>query len=124
MNAAMEKARSTVKTFIAALGAPQPGESGYSVKVRFADGSNAEHMWLSPVAFDGASFQGTVNNKPEKVQNVRIGQKASVDPSQISDWMYIKNGKLIGGFTFRVLRDSMPPAERAEFDKSLPFKID
>jgi uncharacterized protein YegJ (DUF2314 family) len=124
MNAAMEKARSTVGTFISALKAPKAGQAAFSVKMAFTDGSATEHMWLTPVNYDGRSFQGTVNNQPEKVKNVTMGQKVTVEPSKISDWMYVENRKLVGGYTLRVLRDALPPNERAGFDKSVPFVID
>jgi len=65
-----------------------------------------------------------INNKPDKVTTIKMGERASVEPSEISDWMYIENRKLVGGFTLRVLRDGMPAGERAEFDKSLPFVIE
>ena len=124
MNAAIDKARSTVKAFITALKAPKPGQSAFSVKMAFTDGGSAEHMWLTPVSFDGSKFTGTVNNEPEKVKTVKMGQKVTVAPDKISDWMYIDNRKLVGGETLRVLRDAMTPSERADFDKSVPFVIE
>jgi len=124
MNAAMEKARASVKIFIAALNNQKLGQSGFSVKMAFSDGENTEHMWLSPVTFDGTAFTGTVNNDPEKVKTVKIGQKASVTPDKISDWMYIDNGKLVGGETMRAMRATMSPADRAVYDKSVPFTFD
>jgi uncharacterized protein YegJ (DUF2314 family) len=124
MNAAIAKARSTVNTFIAALKAPKPGQSVFSVKVPFTDGPNTEHIWLTPVSYDGKRFRGTVDNEPEKVKNVRTGQNLTVAPSEISDWMYVENRKLIGGYTLRVLRDALTADERVEFDRSVPFTID
>lgn len=124
MNAAMEKARSTVNTFIAALRSRKAGRSAFSVKTAFSDGDNVEHMWLTQVNYDGKSFHGTVNNEPQKVNNVRMGQRASVERSRISDWMFVENRRLVGGYTLRVLRDAMPDSERAEFDQSVPFVID
>jgi uncharacterized protein YegJ (DUF2314 family) len=44
--------------------------------------------------------------------------------NEISDWMYVENKKLIGGYTIRVLRDNMPPEERREFERSVPFTLD
>jgi hypothetical protein len=90
----------------------------------FTDGGNVEHMWLTPVTYDGSKFAGTVNNEPEKVKSVKWGQKVTVAPDKISDWMYIWDRKLVGGETLRVLRSAMTPAERAEFDRSVPFTID
>ncbi len=124
MNAAIEQARSTADTFIAALQAPQPGQTGLSIKMAFTDGTNTEHMWLTDVKFDGTKFHGTVNNDPDRVKNVTNGQKASVARAEISDWMYVENGKLVGGYTLRVLRDGLSDAERADFDKSVPFAIE
>jgi uncharacterized protein YegJ (DUF2314 family) len=124
MNAAMEKARSTVGTFIAALQSPNPGQSGFSVKLAFSDGGTVEHMWLAPVSYDGHDFHGTVNNEPEKAKTVKMGDKVTVAPSKISDWMYVEDRKLVGGYTLRVLRDALSPAERADFDKSVPFVVE
>ena len=91
MNAAIEKARSTADTFIAVLKSPKPGQSGFSVKMLVSDGTNHEHIWLSPVVFDGKVFRGMINNKPDKVTTIKMGERASVEPSEISDWMYIEN---------------------------------
>lgn len=124
MNAAIEKARATVGTFIAALKSPKANQESFTVKMAFNDGKHTEHMWLSPVTFDGKRFHGSVNNDPELVKNVKFGQQASVEMSQISDWMFVENGKLVGGYTIRVLRDSMSPKERAEFDRNAPFVVD
>ena len=45
MNAAIEKARASVDTFIAALKAPKPGQVGFNVKKKFEDGSQVEFIW-------------------------------------------------------------------------------
>lgn len=124
MNAAMDKARSTVRTFTAALQSPKAGQSAFSIKMEFTDGGNTEHMWLTPVTYDGTKFTGTVNNEPEKVKSVKMGQEVTVASDKISDWMYIENRKLVGGETLRVLRDALTPAERADFDKSVPFVVE
>lgn len=124
MNAAIDKARSTVNTFITALRSPKAGQSAFSVKMAFADGAETEHMWLMPVSYDGQNFQGTVNNEPQMVKTVSMGQVVTIAPARISDWMYVENRKLVGGWTLRVLRDALPSDERADFDKSLPFKIE
>jgi len=124
MNAAIAKARSTVTTFTAALRSPKRSQTSFSIKMAFHDGKQTEHMWLTRVSFDGKNFQGTVNNEPRMVSNVKMGQQASVESEKISDWMFVENHKLVGGYTIRVLRDAMPEAERADFDKSVPFQVD
>jgi uncharacterized protein YegJ (DUF2314 family) len=124
MNAAMDKARSTVSSFIAALQSPQPSQSGFTVKMAFSDGSNTEHMWLASVSYDGTTFHGTVGNVPVTVKSVKMGEQAAVSPSKISDWMYLEHGKVVGGHTLRVLRETLSPSERADFDTQVQFRDD
>ena len=123
MNAAMATARSTAGTFITALQSPKSGQAGFSVKMPVTDGKNTEYMWLSDVSYDGKTFHGKINNQPETVKTVKLGQSTAVEPSGIADWMIIDNGVLVGGYTLRVLRDAMSASERADFDKSVPFVV-
>lgn len=124
MKAAIEKARATVGTFQEALRSPSASRSAFSLKARFEEGDVVEHMWLDDVSFDGKAFSGAVNNDPEELRNVSFGQKVTVPPGEISDWMFVENGKLVGGFTIRVMRDSLSTEEREAMDASLPFKIE
>jgi len=124
MNAAMQKARSTIDTFITALRNPKPSQTFFSLKTPFSDGDKCEHMWLIGVTYDGQKFHGVVNNVPDEVRTVRLGQKVTIAPSEVSDWMIIQDGKLVGGYTVRVLRDREPPGKREEFDRHVGFTID
>ena len=123
MNAAIVKARTTVEAFEAALRSPKQSQSHFSVNVRISDADGVEHFWTSDVRYDGAVFHARIDNDPEVVKSVKLGQAVTVRPQDISDWMYVDHGVLVGGYTLRVIRDAMTPAERAELDKSLPFKI-
>jgi len=124
MNAAIAKAKSSVKSFITAIKSPKPGQSGFSVKVPFRDNGKTEHMWIQPVTYEGGKFNGVIANEAQMVQNVKIGQKVSISEKEISDWMYIDKRKLVGGETIRVMRDSLSAREKEEFDKGMPFTID
>jgi uncharacterized protein YegJ (DUF2314 family) len=48
----------------------------------------------------------------------------SVRRDEIMDWMYVEDGKLVGGYTIRVQRDSLDMNERAEFDQSVGYRIE
>jgi len=124
INAAIEKARASLATFIAALQSPKPGQVGFQVKAKFTDGGKVEHIWLGNLSYDGTNFQGTIDNEPEMVKNVKNGQRVTVAPADISDWMYLENRKLVGGETFRVFRNRRSPAERADLDKHLDFVVE
>ena len=123
MNQAMAKARATSDQFAEAL--RNPGKrSDFSLKAKFTEGSEAEHMWVNDIRVEGASFKGKLGNDPENLKKIRFGQSVTVSRDRVSDWMYVEDGKLVGGYTLRVLRDRMKPSERKKFDASLPFKIE
>jgi uncharacterized protein YegJ (DUF2314 family) len=124
MNAAIAKARATVDDFVSVLRAPKASQSMFSVKIPISDGDEREHFWLSGVRYDGSEFSGKIDNDPETVKTVKLGQAVSARSAEISDWMYVDHGKLVGGYTLRVLRDRMSPSDRAEFDRSVPFKVE
>ncbi len=124
MAAGISKSRSSVQIFIAALKSPKPGQTAFTVKMPVKEGDQTEHMWLADVAYDGKNFTGKIDNEPEIVSNVKLGQAVTIAPSEISDWMYVENGKLVGGETIRVMRNKLSGAERSNFDKSVPFKFE
>ena len=125
INAAIQQARLTVGDFITALQSPKTGESSFAVKKRFPiKGDNAEHIWLSDVSFDGKQFHGKINNEPVDAKGVKLGEPATVAPSDISDWMYVRNGKLVGGYTIRALYDLSSPAGRNKFTTDTGLRLD
>jgi len=38
-----------------------------------------------------------------------MGDRVSVDPDEISDWAFVQSGRLIGGYTIRVLYSELSP---------------
>jgi uncharacterized protein YegJ (DUF2314 family) len=53
-----------------------------------------------------------------------MGERVTVAPQDVTDWMFLKDGKLIGGYTTRVLYARLSPEDKAEFDKHAEFKIE
>jgi uncharacterized protein YegJ (DUF2314 family) len=123
MHRAVTEARRTVGEFIAALKHPAPGQHDFEVKEPFSQKGQVEHIWLSDVQFTGNRFQGRVDNQPRKIQGLKLGQLVSVKPNEISDWLYIDHGKLVGGYTVRVQYNELSPKEKMEFDRAADFKI-
>ena len=93
MHRAVIEARKTVGKFITALKHPAPGQQDFEVKKPFVQGNQVEHIWLSDVRFVGNRFQGQVDNQPRKILGVKVGQLVSVNPNEISDWLYVDNGE-------------------------------
>jgi uncharacterized protein YegJ (DUF2314 family) len=112
MEAAIARARSEVDSFIAELSAP--AGSTHAVKVPIKDGEQTEHFWLSDVTFQNGEFTGTIDNDPGTVGNVKIGQKWTVKKDEISDWMFMRDGKMHGNYTMRPLLKAMPEEEAAK----------
>ena len=124
MNKAIQTARDTVHTFIMALRSPTATQNSFTVKKPFKHGEQFEHIWLSDASFDGIQFSGRVDNEPVDVTNVTIGQTATAAPGEISDWFYIDNGKLVGGYTIRVLHARMSPEEQNDFNANAGFTLE
>jgi uncharacterized protein YegJ (DUF2314 family) len=123
MRQAVIKARKTVGKFIDALKHPAAGQTDFEVKKPFVQGSDVEHIWLSDVQFTGSRFQGRVDNTPQKIRGLKMGQLVSVNPNEISDWVYIDNGKLVGGYTIRAHYDELTPDQKKEFDRQSDFRM-
>lgn len=113
MASATERAISEVDTFIADL---ETGRSEtYAVKAPIKDGGETEHFWLTGVTFANGEFTGTINNEPGMVSNVTMGQQYSLGKTEISDWMFMRDGKMHGNYTMRPLLATMQEEEAAMY---------
>ncbi|MBV8970077.1 MAG: DUF2314 domain-containing protein [Verrucomicrobia bacterium] len=124
MRQATESARKTVNQFITAVKNPRPGQTDFEVLKPCVEGVEVEHIWLSDVKVVGNRFQGTVDNAPRKATRLHEGQVCSVNPDEITDWLFIENGKLVGGYTVRAHYKLLSPADKAEFKQHADFKIE
>lgn len=117
---AIEKANHTIDFFVDKMRNPRPNDSYFSIKVRLEHEGESEHLWLNNMSFDDSgNLFGELGNPPMYIPNLSIGQKIGVSNDAISDWMIINQGRLIGGYTIRAIRDGLPVAERPAFDQSV-----
>jgi uncharacterized protein YegJ (DUF2314 family) len=109
MNAAIAHARDTLPTFWASYDAPKPTETGHGLKVRFAVGSGrVEHIWMSDVKrLPGGNYSGRFANQPGDLPGKNIGDQAEFEQADISDWLFLRNEKVVGGETIKLLLKSM-----------------
>lgn len=124
MDRAVENAQRALGFFMAALKAKKNGDTVFEIEKDFIDGDKVEHLWIKRVSYDGKNFHGQIDNQPLEVGNVHQGQRITVAPEAVTDWMFLKNGKLIGGYTTRVLYARLSPEDKAEFDKHAQFKVE
>jgi uncharacterized protein YegJ (DUF2314 family) len=52
-----------------------------------------------------------------------MGDRVSVNPNEISDWAFVENGRLVGGYTIRVLYTELSPEGRQALEKEARFHI-
>lgn len=125
MKWAIEKANLTLWYFEESLANPKAYQTYFSVKVHIIDGVHSEHIWLTNPHFDDeGNLFGTIGNDPIHVKTVKMNQQIGINRDLISDWMSIENGKLIGGYTIRAIRDGIPEQDRPAFDDSIGMYID
>lgn len=119
MNAAITKARDTLPVFWAKRSAPAANEDGFTLKLGLTDGTQTEHFWCTDIIGNDVKSTCVINNEPASVFTVELGQRIDVDPAVISDWMYLRDGLIVGGQTIRVIANQLPEAEAAELKAML-----
>lgn len=124
MNAAISAAQLSLTNFIAAFRNPSANQHYFLVKGKFVAGDEVEHIWVADLTYDGSTFRGVIANEPERISGLRFKQSVEVHKEQISDWMFVQNGKLVGGYTPKVLRNRMSAQQRREMDASLPYSYE
>jgi uncharacterized protein YegJ (DUF2314 family) len=123
MRTAVGHARSSVGQFIRALRAKRPGDTNFMVKKPFRQGDRTEHLWLTGLTFTGHRFHGRVDNRPRLIKGLKLGSYCSVEPGEITDWAYLHEGKLVGGYTMRALYARLSPKQQKEFQHETIFQI-
>ena len=117
MNGAIKKANETLSLFDAVLASKDTSITGIALKVRFDTSNGGEHLWLTDVTKKNGHYNGVIGNSPTATTAVKLGDTVLVPDEDISDWMYVEEGKLRGGYTIRVLRDQMSDEEKKTFDE-------
>lgn len=117
MNMAMETAKKTLDSFDYALKNNGNPLAFFSLKKRFVENENVEHIWVGSIYFENGKYFGFIDNLPEIVKGFKVGDSVEVSKEDISDWMYVEDSKLHGGYTIRLLRNRMTETERENFDK-------
>ena len=120
MDTAIREAKRTFGRFLDAFLSPAEEQRAFLVKVAFCDEERVEHIWIADLDFSAQKPRGVIANEPQ-IPGLRYMEPVEFDPSQITDWMYINHGNLVGGYTTRVIRGRMSPDERAAFDAAAPY---
>ena len=116
MNEAKDKARASLEHFWEKFTNPGPDDTGFAIKVALPYGrNNTEHIWTKDIERKDGKISAVINNVPRDVKTVQLGQRIEVADAQISDWMYMRAGKIVGNYTMRPLLKRMPPQDAARY---------
>jgi uncharacterized protein YegJ (DUF2314 family) len=127
MNAAIAKAVNTFPEFLKAFNTPDSSNRDFTVKRKFAyteDDGGVEHMWLTDLHFQGDKLIGVLDSEPIHISWIQPGDSLEIKIDSVSDWMYVRNDKLVGGYTLRALYEKMSEKDKKELASQLDFKIE
>ena len=119
MTAAIAKARETLPQFWQVFDKRERGKGDFALKVRIADKKGAEHFWTTDVERRGGKAMGNINNDPNTVASVKLGDRIEIPEADITDWLYIRDGKMVGNRTLKPLFKQMPAAEVERLKKMM-----
>ncbi len=122
MNNAIKTAKNTLSDFDFAL--KNPENKDFALKMNFEHENGSEYIWITNIEKDENEYYGIVDNLPNTIKCVKPGEKIKIPIEKISDWMYSKNGILIGGFTIKTIRNRLSKSEKEQFDKEFTLKIE
>ena len=111
MTAAISKARETLPQFWDVFEKRERGESDFGLKVKISDKEGVEYFWAMDIERRNGKVMGTINNDPNIVASVKLGDRIEIPEADIADWLYRRDGKMVGNHTIKALFKSMPAAE-------------
>lgn len=117
MKDAFRQARRGLDTFLTTWRNPSTESANFSVKVGVKEGENAEYFWISPFRHGTGRFIGVVNNEPQMVSSVKLGGEITFTKDQIVDWLYYRQGKMVGNYTACAMLKNEPESERRAFEQ-------
>ena len=124
MKVATEKARATLPEFLTALQKPAANQRQFMVRKTFpAKDGKQQILWVTDVTYDGTLLHGKIDdNTAQPGTGVAPDGKVSFPPSEIADWMFNEDGKAVGGYMLRALKNKMTEEEWGAITREIQFK--
>ncbi len=111
MQAAVAEARSRWPEFKQAFSERTEGQT-FSVKAPITQGENTEFIWVKVAGLTAGAIHGYLDNDPANLGEMKIGDYVCVPESDLNDWVYLKDGRPVGMFTFRVIGEAQKRAQQ------------
>jgi uncharacterized protein YegJ (DUF2314 family) len=116
-----EDARNTLPGFFRQL--TRGAAEHFCVKYPFItdedSGVNTEQLWLTGIYFKNGVYYGILANTPRHLGGLKKGDKVTFNMDEITDWMYVRGGKIIGGDSIKYLLERIPDYQRSEGEREL-----
>lgn len=124
MHQVIVEANKTLYKFEDALKSNNRDYSYFALKSKFKSDNGVEYIWISDVTIKNDMYIGVIDNIPKSITYLHIGDTVELSKENISDWMYVDNNKLRGGYTIRLLRKRMSDSQRKQFDDEIKLIIE
>ena len=115
-----ENAKRALPIFFRNLARPEKGANNFYVKYPLSsDDGNVEpkvreQVWLGSIRFKDGLYYGSLANAARHAGGKKKGKAITFDPEAITDWMYIQDGKIVGGRSIKYLLEKIPEEKRNE----------
>ncbi|MCL2044270.1 MAG: DUF2314 domain-containing protein [Treponema sp.] len=110
-----EDARRTLPIFFRNMTRADTTSTHFSIKYPFTakagSGIATEQIWLTNIQFNKGTYYGVITSTPRYLVGIRKGRKVPFNPGEITDWMYIQNGKITGGLSIQYFLLKVPENE-------------
>ena len=120
-----ENARRGLPNFFRSLSRPEKGANNFCVKYPLTaiDGS-VEYAWLNGINFKNGVYYGVIANTTMLTDSVNKGDTIIIDTDKITDWMYVQDGKIMGGRSIKYLLEKIPETQRSEEQRKILLMFD
>jgi len=140
MLAAFARAAAGLDDFLVRWRKPPAGTRSFSVKVGLIDtskrpgyavvrpgsspGKFVEWFWMINLREEGAGFAAEIGNDIAYLHNVTAGKTIRFTRSDIADWLYSQDGKIVGNFTTCPALAHASTEERRQVEQDLGISCD
>ncbi len=126
MDEAIAKARDSMTNFLAALHSPRTNQYGFSISARFESKAKRiqEDIWVTNLRYNNSNALDGIVALDKTEVGLAFKQPVTIAVSNVVDWMYVEDGRVVGAFTGRLLRSRMSERERQQYDAGLNYRFE
>lgn len=117
----LARARAGEKSFCVKYPLPAGYEGGFGTAggVGAAEGIVMEQVWLTGIYFKDGLYYGLLADAPMHLGGLQKGDRVVFETDDVTDWMYVRNGRIIGGLSVKYLLEKIPEDQRSAGEQNL-----